>query len=967
MNSLDEPNHPEDHQRVVRDLFHDCLSVAGDKRHQLIETRLAGKQELKEQVESMLAFHDQSAIEGDFLESPLLSLSGDGLGREWVGRSFDGFQVHSVLGIGGTSVVLDVTSDDQPEQEMALKLLWGDESPSDQIEVAQREQALLQQLDHPAIAGFVKAGQTKTGHAYILMEKVIGSPITVYCDDKTMRVDDRLKLFSKVCEAVEYAHQNLIVHRDLKPDNILVTAEGDIKLIDFGIAKPVSTTKSQNTTTHPSDRRLTLNYASPELIAGQKNTTSSDVYSLGVILYELLAGVRPRDWQGLSSKEIIDDLQRSNHLNASAQHAHWSSTDALEQAKARAVSPNQMRTRLSGDLDLIVAKALEVSAKRRYQSVEAFRMDLESFLLGLPVKARAPTFPYLMGRFVRRHKQAFAIGLVITMAMGASGFSVWRGSVAAENERKTTQAATEFLVRSMFEREIGSNETNKDLRREDIDRMRLAVETDLKQQNVLRSRILVTLGRLYHSLGDYDTSANLLHSVVSDPSLPLTFEARDRAHLYLAKSKYELGLYAEAIEVIEDVVQDKSRQLESGDLAEFKVMMAWCLKALGDCEEAELWARDALSTRQTLFGPEHELVAECWSNLGAILDDSAQYDEANKSLELAYEMSKKLASGQPSSQLSTIISHFVIVKLHLQQVDRAESLAQEAVAIDERLFPASHPRVLKSLSNLAGVQFQQRHFHEAAAVFARCVELKKTIYGEVHPEVVASLANLGATLNFAGEPGQAEIHLAEVVELQRKLLGPNHRSVAGSLRNLSMAHEFQGKTGSTELCLREALEIDEVALGRNHPNYIGDLHLLGNALMLQERFAEAVSTRVLAVELARKLVESSGPDAMNVNELRLAKWLSGLAEVHAENEAFEKAVSCASEAVDISRRYGLPDDDFRMARALASLSYAKVQLGDRSYIERLRTYHQALLMSRGSGYSITEIALDWLCRVSASP
>jgi serine/threonine protein kinase len=407
----------------IRAIFEEALSLDPGAQDALLRRVAAEDPALADEVRSLLASHREA---GDFLEPPALfrgMAAGERLGP---------YRVVEEIGRGGMGVVYRAVRDDEHfTKEVAIKLI----DPGMRSDVILRrfrsERQILAMLDHPHIARLIDGGSTPDGSPYLVMEHVSGVPLVKYSDERSLGTDERLRLFLLVCDAVAFAHQKLIVHRDLKSDNILVAADGSPKLLDFGIAKLLSEGGGEKpgTVTAPMHRMLTPDYASPEQVRGEPVTVASDVYSLGVVLYELLTGTRPLHFETRTAEEILRVVTEAEPAAPSAVVARTRSTEA---ATRRRTTVTRLRRQLAGDLDYIVLKALEKDPSRRYASVGELARDIRRFLESLPVLARGRTTAYLVSRLVRRHRVAVATGAAVFLTLVAGlGATAWQARVAS--------------------------------------------------------------------------------------------------------------------------------------------------------------------------------------------------------------------------------------------------------------------------------------------------------------------------------------------------------------------------------------------------------------------------------------------------------------------------------------------------------------------------------------------------------
>jgi serine/threonine protein kinase len=426
---------PDQWQRI-QELFHAALERDPSQRAQVLAEACAGDAVLHQEVASLLAAHEQA---GSFIEAPAFAGTEawlvDAPAQAVVGRQIGPYQVVRQLGAGGMGAVyLAVRADDHYHKQVAIKLVKPGVPSSDLLRRFRTERQILASLDHPNIAKLLDGGTTADGLPYLVMDYVEGLPLDVYCDRQALSIPARLTLFRTVCAAVHYAHQHLVVHRDLKPSNILVTADGVPKLLDFGVAKllhPALATQT-SVTMVPGQQGMTLAYASPEQIRGEPITTASDVYSLGVVLYELLTGYQPYRFPSplphAMARVICEEepqkpstAMRRSAAGPGANGGHPRPPAGGRQP--REGPPAQRYRRLTGDLDTIVLMALRKAPSQRYASVEHLSEDLRRHLEGLPVMARPQTLGYRSAKLIRRHKAGVlaAALLGVTLVGGIVG------------------------------------------------------------------------------------------------------------------------------------------------------------------------------------------------------------------------------------------------------------------------------------------------------------------------------------------------------------------------------------------------------------------------------------------------------------------------------------------------------------------------------------------------------------------
>ena len=421
--------------KSVLSLCDRALALSGAEREAFLDEACADNPQLRSAAEAVLKAVTRA---GDFLD-PSVDLSDDDV--DIVGSTIGHYLILEKLGEGGMGAVfLAERQEEEFTQRVALKMVRGKFLANELIERFNAERKILAGLNHPYIAALIDGGTTSSGVPYLVMEFVDGQPIDEYCDSQRLSLRERILLIQKVATAVQAAHQNLVVHRDLKPSNVLITADGIPKLLDFGIAKLIQTDEiaHHGQTTLFGRQAMTPNYASPEQILDNSVTTASDVYTLGVLAYQLLTGERPYHLETSSHRELLQKVESLTVPRASTRLDTVSSADHLSRIAAdRATTLSRLRKALAGDLDNILMKALEREPDRRYVSVAAFSADLGRYLAGLPVEARVDSLAYRVRRFVARHRVGVAIsavsGTVITGALVATAFAYLQAQ-AARNE-----------------------------------------------------------------------------------------------------------------------------------------------------------------------------------------------------------------------------------------------------------------------------------------------------------------------------------------------------------------------------------------------------------------------------------------------------------------------------------------------------------------------------------------------------
>lgn len=776
---------PVDFRRVEEVYFAVAERPAGE-RAAMMEALCGADAELRREVESLL-LHEADA--GTFLATPAL---GDGLATkalgelapvadrdDLIGQRVGKYRVEARIASGGMGTVyLAVRADDQFEQQVALKVVKRGMDTEEILARFKAERQTLAQLSHENIARVIDGGMTGDGRPYLVMEYVKGEAVDDYCRRKGLSVDDRLRLFRQVCEGVRYAHQNLVVHRDLKPGNILVTEEGVPKLLDFGIAKVLTRTRGPDVTA-ATERRLTPEYASPEQIAGAMVTTSSDVYSLGVILYELLAGRRPFDFGGANATRIEQVVLSEAVAKPSTAVVRGGAGEATGEGGSGVVAL-RVAKQLRGDLDTIVLAAMHRDPGRRYSSVEALSADIDRYFKGLPISAQKDTLGYRVRKFVRRNTVGVAFaGTALALMGGGVGGIVWQSRIAARERDQALEArdAAEENAESMqdawaaFDPERGG----KELRFEDvIRRLELRVETEMRDRPLVQANGLSALGHVYMNLGE-----------------------AARAEEYFRRS-YDIRR-ARLPERHHDIGESK---LEQAELAFSK----------RELERAELLAREALAIFRAQARPRSVDTSEALNDLGTILRALGRLEEAEAAHREAMSIREQVA-GRVSRLYAESLNNLANVMRSKGDAARAAEYATEALETRRRVLGEEAPMVLQSMQNLAVLMDEAGRYEESKALFEQVIEREPKKFGEENPSHGTTLRNMGSMLMNKGDLVEAEQKLRRADAIHRagwKETDPRRWATAALLGRCFV---MQGRWAEGEALLREA--VPRLAKGTN--------------------------------------------------------------------------------------------------------------------------------------------------------
>jgi eukaryotic-like serine/threonine-protein kinase len=826
-------------RRQIEGLFEEALERPAAERAAWLASACHGDPELLEEVRALLAAHElaERLFEPDAEGAGAAEPTGERLGR---------YRIVREIGRGGMGVVyLGERADGQYQRRVAIKLIATTDAadPLHQRFLAERQ--ILAGLDHPNIARLLDGDLTDDHRPYLVLEYIDGLPITTYCDRHRLSIEERLKLFLEVCAAVQHAHQNLIIHRDLKPSNILVTTAGQVKLLDFGIAKLLNPALSaaSSPVTRLDLRIMTPEYASPEQVRGESLTTASDIYSLGVLLYELLTGSAPYQLESGSPAEILEAVCGRDPERPSTRVLHAEPVlrgserrDEItpeQRSAARDTTVERLRGRLRGDLDSIVLMALRKEPARRFGSADLLAQDIGRHLEGLPVSAHQGSTRYRVRKFVQRHRmQTIAASLILLSLVAGVGVASWQARLAgqaldrAEEERTSAELAlrqsetvTEFLM-GMFEA------SDPDLARGDSITARELLERGaaraeaLEEEPVLQAQLLEVVGRVYRSMGEYPRAEALLARAVA---LRTKLHGRDHPEVamslvHLAEVLHRRAQYDSAQVLLEEARATQLRTL--GDSAPAVATTLHVLsrnaEARGDLAEAERLGREALALRQRVHGRDHALTAATRVHLGWVLRGRGDLNGAEQVLRESLEL-RRSADGRGAAGLAGVLELADLLQYNRRDAGQAEPLYREALAVLRATSPPEPTQHVRALRGLSRILEDRGDLSSAEELLREDLDLRRKVYGTEHPFVSAGMLHLAGFYERTARLREAEQLFREVAVIDRKLLGADHPTHAGTLGAIARTLAAQGRLDEADSLLTRVYEIRVARLGPSHP------------------------------------------------------------------------------------------------------------------------------------------------------
>jgi len=790
---------PED--RVEWDAYLDAQCGEDRRLRALVEHFLKVEEHLERPFEEFV----RAAAAGATSESPPSS-------HPQLGSMVGPYRVRELIAVGGMGVAyLADRADGEFEQEVVLKV--GRRAYDPQIHrLLEKERNILASLDHSNIAQLKNGGTTPQGRPYLAIDYVRGVPLTEHCDAQRLDVRARLALFDGAAAAVQHAHRSLVIHRDLKPANILVSDDGEVKLIDFGIAKVLSA--EEEPSPGPEETRaFTAAYAAPEQVGGGVITTATDVYGLGAVLYELLTGCRPHSGgrartgqHSLPSRPsdvaTVDDSRDGN--------TPIEGGGAEGRARARATSAKTLQKVLRGDLDGIVLKALSVEPGGRYESVEALRDDLRRWARGLPISLYRHRARYRLGKLLRRHAAVFAAAtLGVMILLGGVASTLWQArQTAAQAER--AEQVTSFVL-SLFEStdpdRAGSSQLSAaELLRRSIPRL----DAELADQPELQTEVLMVVADAFERLGNYSEALPLVERALEqrrvqsggdDPTVAASLRRAGYLHLRDQRLDAAEPLLTEALEIERAAYGDRNAEFATtqDNLAELRRLQ-------GRVEEADSLASASLEARRALLGPDHLDIGWSLNNLGVIRRTLGRYDDAEALFRESLDMKRRLFPPTHSEVVLGVNNLANLLRLR-GNIDEAESLYRETERTLADVFGDEHPSTITVRNNLAAVLFQNGSLPESEDMFRRVLRSWEARGQADHPDAVATLNNLSSVLRVQGKSEEAVTSARAAVEGWTAHYGETHERVGIAVTNLGLALHGAGKTLEAQRALESALPI----------------------------------------------------------------------------------------------------------------------------------------------------------------
>ena len=887
----------------IEQVFHDAREQAPGAQAAFVAEACQGDEELQREVETLLAQEDvtgpidRPVAPEQMFSSPGMDPLADGLqGTPTVGRVIGRYRILRLAGEGGMGTVYEAEQD-HPRRVVALKVIKPGLTAEELIRRFELESQALGRLQHPGIAQIYEGGTTDAGFGpqpYFAMEFIRGEDLKNYAGRHSLDTRARLELAIKICQAVEHAHQHGIIHRDLKPGNILVDETGQPKIVDFGVARVTDSDAKVTRQTDVGQLVGTLAYMSPEQVAADPLgiDTRSDVYALGVVLYELLSGRLPYT----VSRQLHEAVR------------------AIREEDPAALSAINRNYR--GDIETIVMRALEKDKNRRYPSAAALAADIQHYLKDEPITARPASAIYQLSKFTRRHRAlvagmmavfvALIAGVVASATQAMRARNAERGAVGerdraaaaerratterdralsaealaqqqrnnaiGERQRADTEAATAKAVADFLQNDLlaqaGATAQARagiagdpDLKvRTALDRAAAKIGGQFDKQPLVEASILQTMGRAYQDLGVFPEARKLLERSIAlrrqagrgDDQETLSTMSR------LADVCRFEGKYDQAVDLFKKTIEAQTRLLGAWhpDTLETTNNLAVAYLVQSKHAEAERLFRRVLDIQRQTLGQDAPSSLKTANNLGFLYETTARFDEAEKLYLTTYEAFRRIY-GDEHPDTMDVLNNLGSLYVNQGKFSQAEATFTKLLEIRRRVQGGEHPRTVEALNNLGQTYRMEGQMAKAEELQLQVVELMKRTLGEEHPDTLTSINNLALTYGDEGKYAESEPLLQKTLAVRKRTLGAEHRDTLRSMAGLARLYDYQGRYKEEQALTAEVYELRRRLLGDDHPDTLESLNVLGVSYFRLGEYAKAEPVFTKLIETRRRI---SGPD-----------------------------------------------------------------------------------------------------------
>jgi len=854
---------------TIKELFSEAIKLPAEQQQQFVKHACKGNIELEKKILAMI-FSESDEKKSNFFDKAIsnqvTSLLNERFGVE-IGEKIGSYLIESQIGQGGMGkVYLGKRADETFQQNVAIKIISDQNISQQSIQRFETERQILANLEHPNIARLIDGGTTEKGLPYIVMEYVKGKPLTDYCISNRLKLEERLRLFSQVCSAINYAHQNLVIHRDIKPSNILVTESGEVKLLDFGIAKLLVEDEEKNLDiTQDNLRIFTPSNASPEQIIGQPITTRTDVYELGALLYQLLTDSPlfhiESEVRAALEKAIIETTPTKPSIYLKKQQSKRADDDKVIVGKgySRVISSKYIHE----DLDTITLKALKKDPQRRYQSANELADDIQRYLNDFPIAARPDSFAYRLMKFVKRNKAlslslastCFAVVAFVVVVI-FQNVEIEKQKVNAEEEALVANNVVDFMV-EIFDQANPNSHQGEALTAEQL-LIAAAVKLDaLNVSESVMNRLKITIGRSFQKMGDYDKALSLIEQAIEHDVGDSISEQRA-----LAKEMYILG------DVLTELMEDKkaetvlrksiaiySKLFTKHKNPDDELAITYPLVSLGavlsmqdeleGAKEVDLRALEIITRH--LGGDSFE-AGEVYNGLGHVYRHLGNFEEALQVTQKGLDIVRR-SQGKDTLQSAHSLNQLASTLSHLKRYDEAMSMAEQGLAIRQKIHQQAHPEVGASFGMIANLLAKMDRIEEAIVARRKSIAILLEVFGEEHNYLGRSYASLARLMYMQGNQIKAKVFFEKSLKINRKTLPSGNTGISFSLDGLGQVAIFQGDFELAKKYLDESYQIRKQGLPPGHWRIAVSGELLADAMLGLHNNKAAITLLLEAKEI----------------------------------------------------------------------------------------------------------------------
>jgi serine/threonine-protein kinase len=693
------------------------------------------------------------------------------------------YQIEKEVGRGGMGrVYLARQVNDSFERRVAIKVLSTRNNDPQIIQRFEKEQRLLASLEHQSIAKIYDGGLTQEGTPYFVMEYIEGVSIDKYCDNNLLTIEQRLSLTLQIIDALDFAHKNLVVHRDIKPSNLLVATDGNVKLVDFGIAKLVNE-EGDNQLTQTGNQILTPGFAAPEQLLDKPITTTTDIYLLGLVMYKLFTGHQA--YQDLSGSivEMIKVMCEESPTMPSLVNTSLKTPEDSELLRDRSISLKQLKSKLSGDLDAIVLKCLSNRPQDRYQSMSSLRNDIECYFTNRPISAQHATLVYQTKKYARRHWKGLSILVVSVFILASYAYTVTVQSKKIQSaleltkiEKNKAQHVSDFLLNIFMSADPNvaslSNMTAADL----LDQGRQQVLADLQQAPEIQSHMLTSLGEVYFELGEADKSVELL-----EKSLSIQRKIKETSPITLADTLTNLGvayvngkkldqagaLLKESLALHEKMITEQDGRINI-EYAETHTVYGQLQRKLGNYQESIRWYKKSIELLNSIGANNHHEMAVTLNGLASVQQDLGMFEDAAKTMQQAIEVHEKTL-GSEHSYFTIYLNNLSILLTSMERFDEAFGYSNRALEIQKRILPDNHRYFAGPLRALGKISHGKGQLDQALNYFTQALDIYRNKSSSNNYITAIINQRLGLVYQDMGEYEKAQMHYSNAFKIHNEI------------------------------------------------------------------------------------------------------------------------------------------------------------------------------------------------------